>query len=107
MKIRNGPAAVTGNEYGIPISRTIRYVFLLPIPVIKRDTIMSKHEKLYGIGVSPGDPLTYSTFGYVLKSLKTVMPEADIETIPGITSFHTASAKMYRTRPEHCIDEGL
>jgi precorrin-2/cobalt-factor-2 C20-methyltransferase len=43
-----------------------------------------------------GDPLTYSTFGYVLKSLKTVMPEADIETIPGITSFHAASARLNR-----------
>lgn len=47
-----------------------------------------------------GDPLTYSTFGYVLKSLKVIMPEADIETIPGITSFHAASARMNRTLVE-------
>lgn len=47
-----------------------------------------------------GDPMTYSTFGYVLKSLKTVMPEADIETIPGITSFHAASARLNRTLVE-------
>lgn len=47
-----------------------------------------------------GDPLTYSTFGYILKSLKTVMPEAQIETIPGITSFHAASARLNRVLVE-------
>ncbi len=43
-----------------------------------------------------GDPTTYSTFGYILRSLKKVMPEADIETIPGITSFHAAAARLNR-----------
>lgn len=47
-----------------------------------------------------GDPSTYSTFGYILKSLKHVMPEADIETIPGITSFHAAAARLNRTLVE-------
>ncbi len=43
-----------------------------------------------------GDPVTYSTFGYILKTMKQVMPHADIETIPGITSFHAASARLNR-----------
>lgn len=43
-----------------------------------------------------GDPTTYSTFGYILKKMKCVMPEAEIETIPGITSFHAAAARMNR-----------
>ncbi|MFN2435463.1 MAG: precorrin-2 C(20)-methyltransferase [Desulfotignum sp.] len=43
-----------------------------------------------------GDPVTYSTFGYILKTIKQVMPDADIETIPGITSFHAASARLNR-----------
>lgn len=47
-----------------------------------------------------GDPLTYSTFGYVLKSLQAVMPEAEIKTIPGITSFHAASARLNRVLVE-------
>ena len=47
-----------------------------------------------------GDPTTYSTFGYILKSLKRMMPEANIETIPGITSFHAAAARMNRTLVE-------
>lgn len=47
-----------------------------------------------------GDPMTYSTFGYILKSLKKIMPEAQIETIPGITSFHAAAARLNRTLVE-------
>jgi len=47
-----------------------------------------------------GDPTTYSTFGYILKSLENVMPEADIETVPGITSFHAAAARLNRTLVE-------
>ena len=43
-----------------------------------------------------GDPTTYSTFGYILKKMACIMPEADIETIPGITSFHAASARLNR-----------
>ncbi|WP_232508010.1 precorrin-2 C(20)-methyltransferase [Desulfobacula toluolica] len=43
-----------------------------------------------------GDPTTYSTFGYILKKMKCVMPDANIETIPGITSFHAASARLNR-----------
>jgi precorrin-2/cobalt-factor-2 C20-methyltransferase len=43
-----------------------------------------------------GDPITYSTFGYILKKMDCIMPEADIETIPGITSFHAASARLNR-----------
>ncbi|THB81240.1 MAG: precorrin-2 C(20)-methyltransferase [Desulfobacteraceae bacterium] len=43
-----------------------------------------------------GDPTTYSTFGYILRSMKSVMPNAAIETIPGITSFHAASARLNR-----------
>ncbi|MCF6247173.1 MAG: precorrin-2 C(20)-methyltransferase [Desulfobacula sp.] len=43
-----------------------------------------------------GDPTTYSTFGYILKKMACVMPDADIETIPGITSFHAVSARLNR-----------
>ena len=43
--------------------------------------------------ITLGDPVTYSTFGYILMAMKTVMPDADIEIIPGITSFHAAAAR--------------
>ena len=47
-----------------------------------------------------GDPTTYSTFGYILKSFETVMPEAKIVTVPGITSFHAAAARLNRVLVE-------
>ncbi len=43
--------------------------------------------------ITLGDPVTYSTFGYILMAMKTVMADADIEIIPGITSFHAAAAR--------------
>jgi precorrin-2/cobalt-factor-2 C20-methyltransferase len=46
--------------------------------------------------ITLGDPVTYSTFGYILRAMKDVMPEANIEIIPGITSFHAAAARCNR-----------
>ena len=42
--------------------------------------------------VTLGDPLTYSTFGYLLKTLKRLQPEVRIVAIPGITSYSAAAA---------------
>ncbi len=42
--------------------------------------------------VTLGDPLTYSTYGYLLKTLKRLQPEVRIITIPGITSYNAAAA---------------
>jgi precorrin-2/cobalt-factor-2 C20-methyltransferase len=39
-----------------------------------------------------GDPLTYSTYGYLLKTVKTINPEIKAITIPGITSYNAAAA---------------
>ncbi len=43
--------------------------------------------------VTLGDPLTYSTFGYLLKTLKRLCPEVRVVTIPGITSYSAAAAR--------------
>ncbi len=40
-----------------------------------------------------GDPMIYSTFGYLLQILQTTHPEIPVEIIPGITSFQAAAAK--------------
>lgn len=40
-----------------------------------------------------GDPLIYSTFGYIMRNLQEEYPELPIEIVPGITSFQTAAAK--------------
>ncbi len=42
--------------------------------------------------VTLGDPLTYSTFGYLLKTLKRLRPSVRVVTIPGITSYSAAAA---------------
>ncbi|MGB5157186.1 precorrin-2 C(20)-methyltransferase [Desulfobacterium sp. N47] len=39
-----------------------------------------------------GDPMTYSTFGYIMKIVKEIKPEIEICIIPGITSFQAAAA---------------
>ena len=39
-----------------------------------------------------GDPLTYSTYGYVIRHLQAGWPHLPITTIPGITSYQAAAA---------------
>lgn len=39
-----------------------------------------------------GDPLVYSTFAYLMRTLKEVAPECAVEIVPGITSFQAAAA---------------
>lgn len=40
-----------------------------------------------------GDPLIYSTFGYLLRTLRESAPELRVEIVPGITSFQAAAAR--------------
>lgn len=46
-----------------------------------------------------GDPLVYSTFGYLMRTLAVQAPELEVEVVPGITSFQAAAA---RTRTVLC-----
>lgn len=39
-----------------------------------------------------GDPLIYSTFGYLMRTLNRDFPAVEIEVIPGVTSFQAAAA---------------
>ena len=41
-----------------------------------------------------GDSMTYSTYGYVLKHIKASAPYITIESIPGITSYQAAAARL-------------
>ena len=45
--------------------------------------------------ITLGDPLTYSTFGYLLKTLKRLNPEVRAVTVPGITSYAAAAARTH------------
>lgn len=40
-----------------------------------------------------GDAMTYSTFGYVLDIIREIIPDLELEIVPGITSFATLTAK--------------
>ena len=40
-----------------------------------------------------GDPLIYSTFGYLLRTVRQLAPETRVKIIPGITSFQAAAAR--------------
>lgn len=42
--------------------------------------------------VTLGDPLLYSTVGYILRTLRRAYPDYPVEIIPGITSFQQAAA---------------
>ena len=41
-----------------------------------------------------GDPLTFSTFGYVLKYIRRLYPELPVVTVPGITSYQASAAAL-------------
>jgi len=42
--------------------------------------------------VTLGDPLLYSTFGYLLPRLRAILPEVRVDIVPGITSYQAAAA---------------
>lgn len=42
--------------------------------------------------VTIGDPMTYSTFGYLMRTIKEIAPDTSIEIVPGITSYHAGAA---------------
>jgi len=43
--------------------------------------------------VTIGDPLIYSTYTYLLRQVQELLPEVEVETIPGITSFQAVAAR--------------
>lgn len=47
-----------------------------------------------GAFLTLGDPLTYSTYGYLQRTLLAADPTVRLQAIPGITSFHAAAARI-------------
>jgi precorrin-2/cobalt-factor-2 C20-methyltransferase len=43
-----------------------------------------------------GDCLTYSTYSYLLASLFEILPDAKVESVPGITSYQLAASRLNR-----------
>lgn len=46
-----------------------------------------------GAFITLGDPFIYSTYIYLLKTLRRDFPHIEVETIPGITAFNAAAAR--------------
>ncbi|MBI2119866.1 MAG: precorrin-3B C(17)-methyltransferase [Elusimicrobia bacterium] len=61
--------------------------------------IVSKGED--AVFVTLGDPMIYSTYFYLLKTLKTRCPQISWETIPGISSYQSAASLI-----DSAISEG-
>lgn len=47
-----------------------------------------------GAFITLGDPLLYSTYIYLLETLRRDFPKIEVETIPGISAFNAAAAKV-------------
>ena len=45
--------------------------------------------------ITIGDPLTYSTFGYVMETIQEMAPEVVVRVIPGVTSYQAATAAAH------------
>lgn len=41
-----------------------------------------------------GDASTYSTFGYLARTVRALQPDVVVDTIPGVSSYHAASALL-------------
>lgn len=41
-----------------------------------------------------GDASTYATFGYLAQSVTALQPAVQVETVPGVTSFHACAARL-------------
>ncbi|OPX19051.1 MAG: precorrin-2 C(20)-methyltransferase [Desulfobacca sp. 4484_104] len=101
----------TKNDYSLALNIVSRYlnqarIEYLPFPMTTdRDLLQAAWEqnartvlRVLTSGqdaafITIGDPLTYSTFGYLLRTVKNINPAIKVITIPGITSYHAAAAR--------------
>jgi precorrin-2/cobalt-factor-2 C20-methyltransferase len=98
--------AVTIAAPHIPENSDVR---LLPFPMTKdltqkeacwqahARTIIAELEKGRDVAfLTLGDSLTYATYGYVLKYVLALAPGAPVVTVPGITAYQAAAARVNR-----------
>ena len=104
-------AASPGNDYSLALNIAREHlapgstVELLPFPMTRQTEELNhawrcNAERVLEVlragtdaaFLTLGDPLIYSTFGYLARTLRELSPKADIRTIPGITSFQAAAA---------------
>lgn len=44
--------------------------------------------------ITIGDAMLFSTYTYLMKQVRTILPEAEVESVPGVTSFAAAAAHL-------------
>lgn len=106
-------AASTKNDYSLAVE-IVREHIPAQTPIEQLDFPMSKEQAVMAAAwcrhaeriasvlsegknaafLTLGDPLTYSTFGYVVRHLKADWPQLKIVTVPGITSYQAAAAAI-------------
>lgn len=59
-----------------------------------RRIIASLEQGLDAAFVTLGDCMTYSTFGYILQNIQRLAPGLVVRSIPGITSYQAAAARL-------------
>jgi len=58
-------------------------------------SIIAELEKGQNVAfLTLGDSMTYSTYGYILKYVQTLAPHLEAQTVPGITSYQAAAARL-------------
>ncbi len=105
-------ASSSANEYSIAFEIIKEYVSdkrveRLPFPMTRDKEILEREWRSNALKVievldqgkdagfvTLGDPLTYSTFGYLLKTIRRIVPDVHVETVPGITSYHAAASRL-------------
>ncbi|MBU2550893.1 MAG: precorrin-2 C(20)-methyltransferase [Proteobacteria bacterium] len=105
-------AASTKNDYSVALDIARPYLSKHPrietlgFPMTRDEAVLEKawRENAQAVAatlaqgnhaafLTLGDPLLYSTFGYLLRTLKERHPEVVCQIIPGITSFQAAAAR--------------
>jgi precorrin-2/cobalt-factor-2 C20-methyltransferase len=108
-------ASSSANEYSLARQIGLKYLKTgvqprnLPFPMTEDDTALraawrqnaSDIAEILRSGRSAafltlGDCLTYSTYAYLLPVLTEIIPEAPIISVPGITSYQQAAARLNR-----------
>lgn len=104
-------ASSSKNDHSLAVTIAARHlpetadVRLLPFPMtMNRETVeqaWDEHARTViavleqgrdAAFLTLGDSLTYSTFGYLLRTIKKCAPHITVRTIPGITSYQAAAA---------------
>ncbi|RLB01590.1 MAG: precorrin-2 C(20)-methyltransferase [Deltaproteobacteria bacterium] len=104
-------ASSTKNHYSLAMNIVSRFVeksipvIFLKFPMTRDRTVLEKawdanaKEILSHIRkgkdvafITLGDPMTYSTFGYIMRVIRKLDPGVPVQVVPGITSYHAAAS---------------